>query len=76
MADKMTDAEFAAKAEYEGVSYALLDYDRKSKHLADKDSELYAAVVKVEKLALKWRKAMDNLEAIIHDILADEDEDE
>lgn len=72
--EKMTDAQFASKAEYEGVSYAMVDYGLKSSDLADKDTELHAAVVAVEELLPAWRVAMGNLEAAIEDVLTNEDE--
>lgn len=72
MAAQMSDAEFAAKAEYEGVGYAVLDYGLSADDLADKDTALHAAMVEVDRLKDDWRAAIAQLEAELEQVSGDD----
>lgn len=71
---KMTDLEFAQKCEYEGIDYAVTDYGLSADSLEDRDSELYEAMLELDKIKDRWMDALSEVGSIVDEILAAEEE--
>ena len=72
MPEKMTDQEFAAKCEWEGVEYAVAEYGLSAQHLAD-DSPLRPLMERVDAVKGKWAAAINALEAALEDVGIDDE---
>jgi hypothetical protein len=72
MSDKMSDKDFAAKVEWEGLYYAFLDYGLKSEDLADQDGDLAAAVRKFEAMLPRLREVVEELEGVLEAVGSDD----
>lgn len=64
---KMTEQEFAAKCEHEGVEYAVNEYGLSADDL-EPGSLLHAAMVAVDYVKPAWQKAIAALEDALEDI--------
>lgn len=67
MSDKLTNEEFAAKCEWEGIEYAFTEYGLGADDLIDQSSELYFAARAVDSVKRQWEDAVARLEAALED---------
>lgn len=68
---KMTEQDFAAKCEYEGVEYAVNEYGLSADDL-EPGSPLHAAMLAVDYVKPSWQRAIAALESALEDIEFDE----
>jgi hypothetical protein len=69
MSNRLTDAEWAAKADNEGLFYALTEYGLKSSDLVDQNGDLAEAVRRVEEHMNEFVEAYRDLEYTLGDIM-------
>lgn len=72
MTKKMTDREFAAKCDWEGLEYAVTEYGLSADYLHD-DSSLRPLVERVDDVKHEWMAAIIALEDALEEV---EDDDE
>jgi hypothetical protein len=63
----MTEQEFAAKCEWEGVEYAVTEYGLTAADV-EEGTPVHAAMLAVDSAKKPWMDAIRNLEAVLEDV--------